>query len=70
MRVTKCDLCKRTIKTTPLQVGFGFYRTEICKFCGESLVNSLISMDVLTDEIKNNKYQINKKVEPASAVSN
>jgi hypothetical protein len=69
MRVTKCDKCKRTIKTRPLQVGFGYCGTDLCKFCSEILVECLIAMNILEKEINDNKYIINKKVEPTSAVS-
>jgi hypothetical protein len=70
MRVTKCDKCKRTIKTRPLQVGFGFCGTDLCKFCSEALVDCLIAMNILEKEIKVNKYRINKKVGPVSSAPN
>jgi len=40
--ITKCDLCKRTIKGKPIIAGVGFFkRFELCEKCGAPILKFL-----------------------------
>lgn len=42
MRVIKCDLCKKKIKSEPITAGFGFFpKAELCKKCGAPILKFL-----------------------------
>jgi hypothetical protein len=40
--ITKCDLCKRTIKGKPIIAGVGFFpKAELCEKCGAPILKFL-----------------------------
>lgn len=42
MRVTKCDLCKKKIKSKPITAGVGFFpNAELCERCGAPILKFL-----------------------------
>lgn len=42
MRVIKCDLCEKGIKSEPITAGFGFFpKAELCEKCGAPIIKFL-----------------------------
>ena len=51
MRITKCDLCKKSIKGEAVNAGVGFYRrAELCVSCGKPVLDFLNRHKLSTSE--------------------
>lgn len=51
MRITKCDLCKKSIKGDAVNAGVGFYsRAELCLSCGKPVLDFLKKHKFVEDE--------------------
>jgi len=55
MKVTKCDLCKKSIKDEPITAGLGFFpKAELCDTCGAPILKFLIKNKFIKEEKQNN----------------
>lgn len=56
MQITKCDICRKTIKKNPgsVHIGLGgtcfFNHVEICPECGKSVLKLLKDNDLIKDK--------------------
>jgi len=56
MLVSKCDICKRTIKGEPITAGFGYLRkTELCQKCGQPIIRFLKNKKLIKAANEKNK---------------
>ncbi len=51
MNVTKCDICKKTLKSNPVRAGIGFFpKNEFCLDCGKPILDFLKKHKLIKEE--------------------
>ena len=62
MKISKCDLCKKVIKSEPIVAGIGYFpKTELCEKCGDSIVRFLAKHKFIDEQKLKNIRNISQR---------